>query len=79
MEDTYVYISVKLYLKPGQTVDSVQDIIQTMDYSFDHNDIIDHEIIDVLDTQNLEEEEEEESSEVQHIDPFDLSGLFFGE
>lgn len=78
MEDTYVYISVKLYLKPGQTVDSVQDIIQTMDYSFDHNDIIDHEIIDVLDTQNLEEEEEE-SSEVQHIDPFDLSGLFFGE
>ena len=28
VEDTYVYISVKLYLKPGQTESSIDSIIQ---------------------------------------------------
>ena len=49
--DNYVYISVKLYLEEGQTEDSVQEIVQEMDYSFDHPDIIDHEIIDIVDIQ----------------------------
>ena len=44
MEDTYVYVSVKLYLKDGQTEESIQEVIQDMDYSFEHDDIIDHEI-----------------------------------
>jgi hypothetical protein len=76
MEDTYVYVSVKLYLKPGQTEDSIQDIIQDMDYSFDHNDITDHEIVDILDTQISEDSLE---SEVKYVDPFDLTDLFFGD
>ena len=49
--DNYVYISVKLSLTEGQTEDSVQEIIQEMDYSFEHPDIIEHEIMDILDTQ----------------------------
>tara|TARA_A200000159_G_scaffold164552_2_gene194692 strand:- start:1525 stop:1722 length:198 start_codon:yes stop_codon:yes gene_type:complete len=55
--DNYVYISVKLNLKDGQTEDSIQEIVQDMDYSFEHAEIIDHEIIDVLDTQTSEESE----------------------
>lgn len=47
----YVYISVKLHLKNGQSEDSIQEVIQEMDYSFDHDQIIEHEIIDILDTQ----------------------------
>ena len=57
MEDTYVYISVKLYLKDGQTEDSVQQIIQNLDYSFEHEDIIEHEIIDTLDFQIPEKDD----------------------
>jgi hypothetical protein len=34
MEDTYAYISVKLYLKDGQTKDSIQEIVQDLNYSF---------------------------------------------
>jgi hypothetical protein len=49
--DNYVYVSVKLSLQKGQTEDSIQEIIQEMDYSFEHSDIIDHEIIDIVDTQ----------------------------
>ncbi len=51
MEDTYVYVSVKLYLKHGQTEDSIREIIQDMDYSFEYDDITDHEIVDILDFQ----------------------------
>jgi len=51
MEDTYVYISVKLYLKDGQTKDSIQEVVQDLNYSFEHNDILQHEIVDILDTQ----------------------------
>ena len=55
--DNYVYVSVKLNLLEGQTEDSIQEIIQEMDYSFDHAEIIDHEIVDILDTQISEESE----------------------
>ena len=51
MEDTYAYISVKLYLKDGQTKDSIQEIVQDLNYSFEHDDILQHEIVDILDTQ----------------------------
>jgi hypothetical protein len=51
MEDNYVYVSVKLYLKPGQTEDSVQEIVQEMDYSFTHEEIVQTEIRDILDSQ----------------------------
>jgi len=51
VEETYVYLSVKLYLKSGQTKDSIQEVVQDMDYSFVHPSIIMHEIIDIIDTQ----------------------------
>lgn len=51
MDDTYVYVAVKLYLKDGQTEDTIQEIIQEMDYSFDHEEITGHEIRDIMDTQ----------------------------
>ena len=76
MDDTYVYITVKLYLKPGQTEDSIQEIIQECDYSFVHDDIIEHEIVEIIDTQVPEEKT---SSEVDYVDPFDVSDLFFGD
>ena len=53
--DNYVYISVKLDLVQGQTHDSIQEIVQEMDYSFDHSDILGHEIMDIIDTQISEE------------------------
>ena len=76
MDDTYAYVAVKLYLKSGQTEDSVQEIVQECDYSFVHDDIIEHEIIEIIDTQILEEEA---SLEVDYVDPFDVSDLFFGD
>jgi hypothetical protein len=45
--DEYVYVSVKLYLKPGQTKDSIQDIVSEMDYSFSHDQIIETEIREI--------------------------------
>ena len=54
--EEYVYVSVKLYLKDGQTENSIQEIVQEMDYSFDHPDIEEHEIIDILYIQIPEEE-----------------------
>ena len=47
MTDEYVYVSVKLYLKPGQTKDSIQDIVSEMDYSFSHDQIIETEIREI--------------------------------
>lgn len=67
--DNYVYISVKLNLSEGQTHDSIQEIIQEMDYSFDHSEILDHEIIDIIDTQVSEDE----ATEVKSVDLFDTS------
>lgn len=66
--DNYVYVSVKLNLTEGQTEDSIQEIIQEMDYSFEHPDIIDHEIIDIIDTQI------DEAGSDDYIDLFDVKG-----
>lgn len=66
MSDDYVYLSVKLSLESGQTEESVHEIIQEMDYSFEHGQIIEHEIIDILDT-NIKEPED------QFIDVYDMS------
>ena len=55
--DNYVYISVKLNLQEGQTEDSIQEIVQEMDYSFEHTEIISHEIVDIVDTQTSGEKE----------------------
>ncbi len=71
MEDSYVYISVKLYIEDGNTEDSVHEIIQDMDYSFNHQQIIEHEIVDILDMQLPIST----TSEGQYIDPYDLSSL----
>jgi len=62
VEDTYVYVNVKLYLRGGQTEDSIQEIVQEMDYSFSHENIIDHEIMDIVDTQ------------IPDLEPTDLGG-----
>ena len=55
--DNYVYLSVKLYLQDGQTEESIHEVVQEMDYSFLHEQITDHEIVDILDTQFDEEME----------------------
>ena len=49
--ENYVYVKVKLYLNPGQTEDSVQEIVSEMDYSFAHSEIVDTEITDIADMQ----------------------------
>ena len=67
--DNYVYISVKLNLSEGQTHDSIQEIIQDMDYSFEHDDILDHEIIDILDTQIADDT----NTEIKYVDLFDTN------
>ena len=80
-EDTYVYVSVKLYLSPGQTLGSIQEVLQDCDYSFTHDDIIEHEIVDILDVQIPEEDTgfrrngfgpEDFSGFPEMIDPFSL-------
>ena len=48
MADTYGYVSVKLYLKPGA---DIQEVVQECDYHFAHDDIIETEVVSVLDTQ----------------------------
>ena len=67
--DNYVYVSVKLSLSEGQTHDSIQEIIQDMDYSFEHDEIIDHEIVDILDTQISGDE----GTEAKYVDLFDTN------
>ena len=61
--DNYVYIKVKLYLKDGQTEESVQNIVQELDYSFYHEEIEDYEVKDIYDMQvdNIEREPTEEN------------------
>lgn len=65
--DNYVYVSVKLSLEDGQTEDSIQEIIQEMDYSFKHPQIIENEIIEIMDFQVPSKPERDE-----HIDLFDM-------
>jgi hypothetical protein len=47
----YVYIKVKLVLKPGQTEESIQGIVSECDYGFRHDAIVETEIIDIHDYQ----------------------------
>lgn len=49
MSDDYVYLKVKLMLKPGNTEEDVLKIVEDVDYSFKHDQITDHEIIDIHD------------------------------
>ena len=49
--ENYVYIKVKLSLQPGQTEDSVQEIVSELDYSFAHSQIVDTEITDIHEMQ----------------------------
>lgn len=51
MNNDYAYISVKLDLRDGQTEDSIQEIVQEMDYSFRHSAILNHEIMSIIDIQ----------------------------
>tara|TARA_B100000427_G_C15472616_1_gene579255 strand:+ start:283 stop:519 length:237 start_codon:yes stop_codon:yes gene_type:complete len=64
----YVYLSVKLYLKNGQTEDSIQDIVSEVDYSFDHPQIVEHEIIEILDTNTGSESDKD-----QYVDVYDMN------
>ena len=50
-DENYIYVKVKLYLHPGQTEDSVQEIVSEMDYSFAHSQIVHTEITDIADMQ----------------------------
>ena len=70
MEDTYVYLSVKLYLKDGQTEETIQEIIQECDYHFTHyaGDIIGHEIKDIMDMQ-IPSAEQESVQQLLPLDP----------
>ena len=49
--ENYVYLKVKLVLKPGQTEESVQSIVAECDYEFTHEEIVEPEIIAIHDTQ----------------------------
>ena len=69
MEDEYVYISVKLTLRNGQTEGSIQEIVQGMDYSFVHSDILETEIMEILDTQIPDKPVD------RTVDPYDMSNL----
>jgi hypothetical protein len=61
-----VYLHVKLYLEDGQTEDSIQEIVQDLDYSFDHNQITDYEIVDIVDMQVAE------NREIDYVDPYEM-------
>ena len=54
-KNDYVYISVKLILKEGQTLESIQEIVSEVDYSFVHEQVVEHEIVDITDTFMKEE------------------------
>tara|TARA_Y100001938_G_scaffold148833_1_gene233681 strand:- start:3116 stop:3346 length:231 start_codon:yes stop_codon:yes gene_type:complete len=63
----YVYVSVKLYLKDGQDEESIQHIVSEVDYSFEHPEIIEHEIVEILDSNTGQ------SSGDDYIDVYDMS------
>ena len=70
----YVYLNIKLYLEEGQTEDTIQEIIQEMDYSFDHPQIIEHEIMDITDTHIGPRETD--GGEGKYIDLFDMEHAY---
>mgnify|MGYP001445844947 CR=1 FL=1 len=74
MEDTYVYLSVKLYLKDGQTEDTIQEIIQDCDYHFAHSEIIEHEIKDIIDMQIPDKNQTDLFD--KSMSPEDMGGMF---
>jgi len=49
--EDYVYLKVRLVLKPGQTQESIQEIVSECDYGFTHEEIVETEIIDIHDFQ----------------------------
>lgn len=51
MSDNYVYLKVKLNIKDFQTEESVREIVQDMQLYFGHEDIVDHEIVEIYDIQ----------------------------
>jgi len=63
---SYVYLHVKLYLEDGQTEESIQEIVQDLDYSFDHSQITDYEIVDIVDTQLSK------GREIDYVDPYEM-------
>jgi hypothetical protein len=66
----YVYLHVKLQLEDGQTEDSIQEIVQDLDYSFDHSQISDYEIVDIVDM-NLSENREVQN----YVDPYETEEM----
>jgi hypothetical protein len=48
MDEEYVYIKIKLTLKPGQTESTVQDIVSELDYEVTHKEITETEITDIF-------------------------------
>ena len=65
---THVYLHVKLNLEDGQTEESVREIVQELDYSFDHSQITDYEIVDIVDM------ELSKGREIDYVDPYDMEG-----
>lgn len=63
---SYVYLSVKLYLENGQTEDSINEIVQDLDYYFSHDQITDYEIVDIVDIHLST------SREIDYVDPYDV-------
>jgi len=49
-KDTIISIKIKLYIKDGQTEGSIQDIIQDIEYYFDHKEVQSCVVEEVIDT-----------------------------
>ena len=45
-----VYLKLKLVLKDGQTRDKISAMLESMNYSSLHDEIIEHELLDVIET-----------------------------
>ena len=66
---THVYLHVKLNLEEGQTEESVREIVQELDYSFDHNQITDYEIVDIVDMELCK------GREIDYVDPYETEEM----
>ena len=65
----------RLYLKDGQTTESIEETVQEMDYSFKHDNITSHEIRDILDIQIPVQTTEQIQLFDVPVDPFDIPDL----
>ena len=66
------WISIKVTLKDDADLD---EVAQEMDYNLEHDDIIGHEIMDILDMQlpnDAEPDSEDLDSILFNIDPFEM-------